>query len=178
MADVMARRKVKQPQFDAAWNRRRRRATAWRRWRWRVGLALVLAAAALARWLPERSGGEWVRVSERFVICGSGGSRACVVDGDTVRIGPRRIRLAGFDAPELAGACPAEQARAREARASLLVWLGEGPFEWDGGTNPPRDQHGRELRHARRGGEALAEAMVARGLAEGSGWDRERMAWC
>lgn len=174
----MARRRVKQPQFDAAWNRRRRRAAAWRRWRWWLGLALLLAASAATRWLPERSGGEWVRVSERFVPCGSGGAHACVVDGDTVRIGQRRIRLAGFDAPELAGACPAEQVKAREARTALTDWLAQGSFEWDGGTDPPRDQHGRELRSVRRDGEPLAEVMVARGLAEGSGWDRERVEWC
>ena len=174
----MARRKVRQPRFDAAWNRRRRIAATWRRWRWVLALVLLALAVTSPRWLQWRDAGEWVRVTERFGLCGTGGTRACVVDGDTVRIGHRRIRLAGFDAPELAGACPAEVAKARKATAALTAWLAQGAFEWDGGTDPPRDQHGRELRHARRGGEWLEDAMVKRGLAEGSGWDRVRVAWC
>lgn len=167
------------PRFDAAWNRRLARGRAWRRWRWRLGLLLALAGPALWLWRPGAgSDGEWVRVEERFALCGQHAARACVVDGDTVRIGARRIRLKSYDAPELNGACDAERVRAREATSALLTWLARGPFEWSGGTDPPRDQHGRELRTARRGGELLAEMMVARRLAEGSGWDRERVDWC
>lgn len=168
------------PRFDAAWNRRRVWGKLWRRWSWRLGLLLALMGAALWLWRPEAGGGagEWVRVDERFALCGTRGANACVVDGDTVRIGQRRIRLEGYDAPELAGACDAERLRARDATSALLAWLNRGAFEWSGGADPPRDQHGRELRSARRGGEPLAQTMVARGLAEGNGWDRERIDWC
>ena len=50
-----------------------------------------------------------VRVETGFALCGEGArQKACVVDGDTVHIGfgsdRRRIRLTGFDAPEIDGA--------------------------------------------------------------------------
>ena len=53
-----------------------------------------------------------------------------------------------------------------------------GRFSWTGGTEPPRDQYGRELREIRRGAKALADHMVDARLAEGSGWGAERVEWC
>ena len=58
------------------------------------------------------------------------------------------------------------------------AWLSQGPFEWTGGTDPPRDKYGRELRAARRGTEDLAEVMISAKLAEGSGWGATRIDWC
>ena len=55
-------------------------------------------------------------VDMRFGICGEGASAACVIDGDTLAIGQRRVRLTGYDAPEMDGACEAERAKATEAR--------------------------------------------------------------
>ena len=117
-------------------------------------------------------------VDRRFGICGERGGVACVIDGDTLAIGQRRLRLTGYDAPELEGACEGERTKARAARAELHAWLGKGRFSWTGGTEPPRDQYGRELREARRGEELLADYMVEKGLAEGSGWGAERVEWC
>lgn len=130
----------------------------------------------------------WVKVSTRFTVCGVGPrEEGCVVDGDTVLIGAgvnrRRIRLTGFDAPELDGACAVESALARTARTRLNQWLGEGTFEWDGGEDPPRDQYGRELRSARRvaadgSKETLAEHMIASDLAANNGWGKPPKDWC
>ncbi|WP_299196303.1 hypothetical protein [uncultured Erythrobacter sp.] len=131
----------------------------------------------------------WERVSDRFAICGEQGAReaGCVVDGDTVVLGfggqQRRIRLTGFDTPELDGACEAERALARTARARLHQWLAEGPFEWDGAGDPPRDQYGRELREVRRtqsdqSREYLAEVMIDADLASESGWGSSPKDWC
>ena len=125
---------------------------------------------------------EWEPGLRPFTICGQARALACVVDGDTVRIGARRIRLTGFDAPEMDGACAAERVRAVEAREELAAWLNAGPFEMDGGADPPHDRYGRELRAVRRttsdgGHEWLAEHMVAADLADGSGWLGERD-WC
>lgn len=119
--------------------------------------------------------GPWSPVERQFTICGQGSSAACVVDGDTLRIGQRRVRLTGYDAPELDGACEAESRLARVAREELAGWLNLGPFEMSGRDDPPRDQYGRELREVRRGGEALADTMVERGLARRSRQDR---GWC
>lgn len=104
-----------------------------------------------------------------------------MVDGDTIRLGQRRIRLTGFDAPEMDGNCPAERIRAVEAREALASWLNSGPFELDGGEDPPRDQYGRELRAARRATgdriDTLADHMIAADMAAENGWLDERD-WC
>ena len=129
----------------------------------------------------------WVLVTESFALCGEGmRADGCVIDGDTVFLGfgpnQRRIRLIGFDAPELDGACEAEVRLARAARQRLYEWLSEGAFEWNGADEPPRDQYGRELRAARRqsegGEETLAEVMIASGLASESGWGSNPVNWC
>lgn len=164
--------------FDAAWNSRRARAARWRKLRWWLVVITVFALAGLASLWPGRRVDEWQEVTQRFTICGVQSSAACVVDGDTVVWGKRRIRLAGYDAPELDGACAAERGRALEARDALAAWLAAGPFEWDGGAEPPYDQYGRELRRARRGSQDLGPAMIARGLAQDGGWARHDGFWC
>lgn len=157
---------------------------------WRVPTLVTIVAAIwwfAVRPIADEQG--WVAVDQRFSLCGAGErTEACVVDGDTVRISPRgarprRIRLTGFDAPELDGACEAERQLGRQAREALLAWLEEGPFEWNGADDPPYDQYGRELRKVRRqrrGGspEYLAQAMVDAGLADASGWGEAQTDWC
>ena len=156
--------------------RRRRRWTGARA-KWAVLLALLL--------------GFWLLPNEReaqpealelvdlsFRLCGEAGSGPCVIDGDTLAIGQRRVRLTGFDTPEMDGACETERFKAAQARDALLSWLDQGRFHWTGGAEPPRDRYGRELREARRGEDLLAEVMIGAGLAEGSGWGAERVEWC
>ena len=144
---------------------------------WWLVLLLALAATLYVNGgrlgPPERLD----EVTDRFALCGEGRASACVIDGDTLAIGQRRVRLTGFDAPEMDGACEAERAKAREARTALHAWLAQGPFTWTGGSEPPRDRWGRELRAASRGAETLAEHMIAAGLAEGDGWGESRE-WC
>ncbi|MEM7690353.1 MAG: hypothetical protein AAF291_15160 [Pseudomonadota bacterium] len=131
----------------------------------------------------------WVPVAVDFSLCGAGErTPGCVVDGDTLRIDvrgerPRRIRLTGFDTPELEGACEAERAMARQARAATLEWLAQGPFEWNGADDPPYDQYGRELREIRRkppqgSPDYLGEALIDAGLADPSGWGEAETDWC
>lgn len=171
---------------------RSRRSSRFASWwvLWRVPtLIAVLSAAWWFLYRPYVHEQGWVQVTERFALCGEpwAGASGCVVDGDTLVIGNggdrRRIRLIGFDAPELKGACPAESAQAARARLALYQWLGEGAFEWNGADNPPRDKYGRELREARRAGpgkqrEYLAEVMIERGLAAANGWSGEPIDWC
>ena len=146
---------------------------------------------------PVSAGDDWEDPQLSFGLCGQpGAGRACVIDGDTLHIrrgdNLRRVRITGFDAPELEGACPAESAKAIEARAALHAWLAEGAFEWDGGkrasdaggtSGPPTDKYGRELRALRRadgaGGHAmLADHMLKLGLAGESGWGTSPTDWC
>lgn len=157
---------------------------------WRVPTLVTLVAAIwwfAVRPIADEQG--WVPVDQPLSLCGAGErTDLCIVDGDTLRVSqrgarPRRIRLTGFDAPELDGACEAERKLARQARAALLEWLDQGPFEWNGADDPPFDQYGRELRKVRRKGRAgapeyLAEAMVDAGLADATGWDEAQTDWC
>lgn len=170
------------PRFDARWNDRRRRAARWRTVRkWLVLGLLVAAATALTLW--QGSGGDWqVQQGSVFTLCGEQRAQRCVIDGDTVMLGQRRVRLTGYDAPELDGACEAERLLARRSQAALRDWLNRGPFALDGGADPPRDTYGRELRTARRddamGQEWLADAMLEAGLARSTGWGADEAGWC
>lgn len=170
------------PRFDARWNDRRRRTARWRAARWWLLLAVLVAGGlVLTRW--PGIGGDWqVQQGGAFTLCGETRARRCVIDGDTVMLGERRVRLTGYDAPELDGACEAERLLARRAQAAVRDWLNRGPFELDGGADPPRDAYGRELRAARRddaaGQEWLADAMLEAGLARRTGWGAGEAGWC
>ena len=86
------------------------------------------------------------KVSANFTRCGRGRGFACVVDGDTFRLGQRRIRIIGIDAPETHPARCAEEARLGErATRELEVLLSAGPFEMRGWAHNRRDRYGREL---------------------------------
>ena len=178
------RKSPKTPRF----RRPRRNGSRLRKWWVPISLLIVLAAWQYAvRPVIEEQG--WTRVSDRFALCGDREDRSqgCVVDGDSLLIGygadKRRIRLTGYDAPELSGACEAEQKQALRARDALRDWLAQGAFEWSGEADPPRDKYGRELREVSRvtrGGkrEYLADAMIERGLAAESGWGTWPKDWC
>jgi len=169
--------------------------TWWMVWRVPVLLGIVMAAWWFGvRPVMEERG--WVTIEAQFALCGEEiqGAVGCVIDGDTLVLfetlavpenprGSRRVRLTGFDAPELDGACKAERDLARKATAALHDWLGRGAFEWNGADDPPRDRYGRELRRGRRvradgSREELAEVMIARGLAARNGWNSPRIDWC
>ncbi len=142
---------------------------------WLVLIVLALAVATMGRFSGYLRFAQPQEVSLAFPLCSAPGyAKNCVVDGDTIRIGERRIRLTGYDAPEMDGECPAESAAARQAQAELVRWLALGPFQLDGGGDPPRDRYGRELRAARRisasGTQLLASHMIDARLAQGDYW--------
>ena len=149
------------------------------RWGRRIrALLLLIILLALSWWLsrpPTPSVGP-ERVAERFTRCGSGGGFACVVDGDSFRLGPRRIRIRGIDAPEREGACPAETALAERSAARLAELLSAGPFTMITVGKNERDQYGRELRVVTRDGGSIGEAMVAAGLAHD--YRGRKTSWC
>lgn len=107
------------------------------------------------------------RISATFTRCGQGRSMACVVDGDTIRLGSRRVRLIGIDAPELRDAqCPAELALANRSADRLLALVNQGEFDLVGHRFRDRDGHGRDLRTAWRGDSSLGDVLIAEGLAK------------
>lgn len=117
------------------------------------------------------------RVTGVFTRCGQGSSPACVVDGDTLRLGDRRVRLIGIDAPELTDArCPGERALAERAADRLLVLVNSGEFDLIGHRFHRTDHYGRDLRLARRGGVSLGQTLVDEGLARR--YFGAKRAWC
>lgn len=107
-----------------------------RRWMRRFWALIVLAALLLVLAL--------LRPSETLVA--ADGTRVYVVDGDSLRIGPRNIRLKGIDAVELRQSCAGvdggQWSCGIEARQALqdLVALGELRCEAHEG-----DQFGRAI---------------------------------
>ena len=111
------------------------------------------------------------QVREQFTRCGPGRGHACVIDGDTIKIGSRKVRIIGIDAPETHPANCAEEARLGElATAKLQGLLNQGPFEMVGRSFNDQDRYGRDLRalsRARSDGsmQSTADDMRASGLA-------------
>ena len=141
-------------------------------------LLLLGLLLALSWWLnrpPAPSVGP-ERVSQSFERCGAGSGFACVVDGDSFRLGKRRIRIRGIDAPEREGACQAEIALAERSAARLTELLGAGPFTMTTVGGDERDQYGRELRVLTRNGRSIGDAMVQGGLAHD--YRGHKTSWC
>ena len=90
-------------------------------------------------------------VDEQFTRCGPGRGHACVIDGDTFKLGDRKIRIIGIDAPGTHPARCAEEARLGErATAKLQQLLNQGPFEMVAPMYGSKDRYGRDLRVVRR----------------------------
>ena len=122
------------------------------------------------------------RVNAHFTRCGPGRGHACVIDGDTFKIGQRKIRVIGIDTPEVDAQCPAEAAMAERATAELQRLLNQGPFRMVGRFAGSTDRYGRDLRAVTRlrpdGTEqSIAEDMRGSGLA-GRYWGGLRGGWC
>ena len=109
-------------------------------------------------------------VNEHFTRCGPGRGHACVIDGDTIKLGERKIRIIGIDAPEVDARCPAEAVQAEAATAELQRLLNQGPFEMVGRIGNQQDRYGRDLRALRRTRpdgtvQSIAEGMRSSGHA-------------
>ena len=141
----------------------------------------VLAGILFAAWAgtdpmlidpPDFLSSDPERVSQRFSRCGPGRSHACVVDGDTFKLGQRKVRIIGIDAPETHPArCPEEARLGEQATAKLQELLNQGPFEMVAPVYGSRDRYGRDLRSIRRtladgGTQSIADEMRESGLAQ------------
>lgn len=115
--------------------------------------------------------GEPERVAAQFTRCGRGRAHACVVDGDTFKLGKRRVRIIGIDAPETHhAACPEEARLGERATARLQALLNDGPFDMVAPVYRRQDRYGRDLRTIRRTlsdgrTQSIAEEMRESGLA-------------
>lgn len=116
-------------------------------------------------------------VSATFTPCGPARGPACVIDGDTFKLGDRKIRILGIDAPELAAPqCAAEAALARKAADRLRTLLNEGAFEMVGHRLQREDRYGRALMLIRRDGKSIGRQMMDEGLAHR--YIGSKFSWC
>lgn len=121
--------------------------------------------------------GQPENVSDRFTICGLGRGFACVIDGDTFRLGDRRIRMVGIDAPELSHAqCPDEASLAVKSRDRLRDLLNQGRFTMTAHRLQRNDTYGRELMTVERDNIDIGAQLVDEGLAHR--YFGSKRSWC
>jgi endonuclease YncB( thermonuclease family) len=116
-------------------------------------------------------------VAATFTPCGPGRGAACVIDGDTFKLGDRDIRITGIDAPELAEPkCAAEAALARQSADRLRVLLSDGQFEMIAHRLQRQDRYGRDLMVIRRGDQSIGRQLIDEGLAHR--YIGSKRSWC
>lgn len=147
--------------------RRRRRTWYWPARRWlpvAVVLVLLLASKgmltdwALADWIPNRSTESQPAEGEIVGV-------ASVIDGDTLELHGRRIRLDGIDAPESSQSCVRDGAKERcgqVAALHLADMIGRQTVRCE---TLDVDRYGRDIATCWLGDQNLNEAMVSAGQA-------------
>ncbi len=113
----------------------------------------------------------------RYSLCSAIIQRSCVIDGDTIRHGWTKIRIADIDTPEISEPkCASEAALGHRAKERLLELLNDGPFEVVHPGGRDEDVYGRKLRVLMRDGRSLGRILVDEGLARR--WTGSRRSWC
>lgn len=143
-------------------------------------LVVLIGLAVASQWYTTRPVAE-ERIDARFTMCGLGRGHACVVDGDTIKIGQRRIRMLGIDAPETAEfTCPAERERGARATQRLLELLNSGSVWLVTTADRSHDDYGRDLRRIEvdhgTGRTDIGDVLVREGLA--ARFDGAKADWC
>jgi micrococcal nuclease len=116
-------------------------------------------------------------VTATFTPCGPLRGPACVIDGDTFKLGDRKVRIIGIDAPELTEPkCPAEAALAQRAADRLRTLLNSGQFEMIAHRLQRQDRHGRDLMVVRRDDMSIGGQMIDEGLAHR--YIGSKRSWC
>jgi len=114
--------------------------------------------------------------SVAFSMCSVYQRDDCVIDGDTIRLNGRKIRLADINAPEKSKPqCAYEKQLADQATARLLILLNEGPVVLRS-IDRDQDKYGRDLRVVFVNGRSVGGRLVDEGLAEA--WTGRRRNWC
>lgn len=116
-------------------------------------------------------------VAATFTPCGPGRGVACVIDGDTFKLGDRKVRITGIDAPELGEPrCPEEAVLARRSADRLLAMLNQGPFDMVAHRLHPQDRNGRDLMVLERNGVSIGGQLIDEGLAHR--YIGSKRSWC
>jgi micrococcal nuclease len=106
-------------------------------------------------------------VDESFTRCGPGRGHACVIDGDTFKLGERKVRIIGIDTPEThPPRCAREAELGEAATEQLQSLLNEGPFEMVAPMYGDKDRYGRDLRSISRKRPDGSEQSIAAEMRE------------
>ncbi len=99
-----------------------------------------------------------------------------VIDGDTLRVNGRKVRLEGFNAPETYQArCEHERRLGLKATQALRQMVRSGKVELSWLAR--RDRYGRPLARARYQGRDIGEILIEQGLARPAG-AKDNRHWC
>ena len=136
-----------------------------------VGVGLFAAAIAMTTFgfsiisAPDGSAGAATANTERFGPCDGGPN--CVVDGETIRIAGKTVKIAGVDAPPVDSAkCPEQELQAARAIETLTGLLNGGKVT----VGPEiREDSGEPRRTVLVDGRDVADAMISAGVAEAPG---------
>lgn len=113
-------------------------------------------------------------IAQAFDVCGDGKRVTCVVDGDTFWLQGEKIRLEGFDSPEMGQPkCDRMAPLAAAARDRLAELLNAGEITID---RHGLDRCGRTLATITAAGVDIAAIMIAEGL--GRPYVAGATAWC
>ncbi|MFH1797257.1 MAG: thermonuclease family protein [Pseudomonadota bacterium] len=111
-----------------------------------------------------------------FPMCGEGGGRNCVVDGDTFVLNGKAVRVADIDTPEAGNPkCRREAELAAKATRRLRELLNAGPLDLVA-LSRDEDIYGRKLRTVMRDGRSIGDTLIAEGLARR--WTGSKRSWC
>lgn len=113
-----------------------------------------------------------------FSLCPYGTDVNCVIDGDTIRWNGEKVRLVGFNTPEISEPrCATEATKGEQAKLRLRDLLNSGSVSFLATEDQDRDRYGRLLREVRVDGRNVAELMISEGLAEPYRGGQKRD-WC
>ncbi|MFC5585751.1 thermonuclease family protein [Nitratireductor kimnyeongensis] len=116
-------------------------------------------------------------IARYFPICGSGKRVNCIVDGDTLYVNGEKIRVTGFNTPELfSPECAYEKKLARRAQRRFQQLVNSGPFDLRRTSLRDEDVYGRKLRSLYRDGKPIGDQLIAEGLAHR--WRGFKESWC
>jgi micrococcal nuclease len=116
-------------------------------------------------------------VTATFTKCGPGRGIACVIDGDSFKLGDRKVRIVGIDAPELIEPrCPQEAALAPRSADRLLSLLNQGPFDMVAHRLHRQDRYGRDLMVLERNGNSIGKQLINEDLAHR--YFGAKRSWC
>jgi endonuclease YncB( thermonuclease family) len=110
---------------------------------------------------------------DQFGRCDVGDQPNCVIDGETIQIAGKTVKIAGIEAPKIRSAgCAQEAERGGEAVEGLLAILNGGPVAAAGDVREPDGQVRTKVEVD---GRDVGVAMINAGLARTYGSDPS---WC